>query len=129
MIEGTCHCGAVGWKFDGVPDHATACSCTICRRYGGLWGYGYENEEVTVFGETRTYIWGDRLLAFNSCVRCGCIVYTRGLEVNDDGQRRMAVNLRMAEPASVASIVINHFDGLNWETRPRDGRCVADMWF
>ncbi len=41
MIEGTCHCGAVRWQFDGQPDGPTACNCTVCRRYGGvLWVYG-----------------------------------------------------------------------------------------
>jgi hypothetical protein len=32
MIEGACHCGAVRWEFDPVPDGATACNCTVCRR-------------------------------------------------------------------------------------------------
>jgi hypothetical protein len=28
MIEGSCHCGAVRFSFEGVPDGATACNCT-----------------------------------------------------------------------------------------------------
>jgi len=46
------------------------------------------------------------------------------------GRRRIAVNLRLAEPAQVAAIPIDHFDGLDkFEDLPRDGRCVADYWF
>jgi hypothetical protein len=55
MIEGSCHCGAVRWSFDGVPDAATACNCTVCRRYGVLWAYDYENEGIRVSGPTHAY--------------------------------------------------------------------------
>jgi hypothetical protein len=54
----------------------------------------------------------------------------RGINTGDDGRRRIAVNLRLAEPEAVAGIVIDHFDGLqSFADLPRDGRCVADMWF
>jgi hypothetical protein len=44
-------------------------------------------------------------------------------------RRRIAVNLRLAEPEAVAGIPIDHFDGLDtFEDLPRDGRCVADCW-
>jgi len=46
------------------------------------------------------------------------------------GRLRIAVNLRLAEPAAVAAISIDHFDDLDtFEDLPRDGRCVADYWF
>ena len=42
----------------------------------------------------------------------------------------MAVNVRLSEPASVAQLPIDHFEGLErFEDLPRDGRCVADYWF
>lgn len=38
--------------------------------------------------------------------------------------------VNFAEPDDVASIPIDHFDGLNsFEDLPRDGSCVADYWF
>jgi len=55
MIEGSCHCGAVRWTFEGQPDGATACNCTVCRRYGVLWAYDYEGEGIRVSGETTAY--------------------------------------------------------------------------
>ena len=47
-IEGACHCGAVRWRFNGTPEGATACNCTVCRRHGTLWIYGHEGEEIEV---------------------------------------------------------------------------------
>ena len=130
MIAGSCHCGAVRWSFEGVPDGATACNCTLCRRYGVLWAYDFENEGIKVSGPTAVYTWGDKRLGFHFCPTCGCIAYWRALKARDDGRRRIAVNLRLAEPAAVAAIPINHLDGLDtWKALPRDGRCVADYWF
>jgi hypothetical protein len=83
-----------------------------------------------VSGGTRTYTCSDRVLTFNFCPTCGCVAYWRGLKLREDGRRRMAVNLRMADPAQVADIVVEHLDGFEtWEELPRDGRCVRDMWF
>ena len=70
MIEGTCLCGAVRWTLKDVPQSATACSCTACRRYGTLWAYGWEGDDITLSGETVPFIRGDSL-SFNFCATCG----------------------------------------------------------
>lgn len=129
MIEGSCDCGAVRWSFAGTPESATACSCTICRRYGVLWAYDFEDEKIRVSGPTKAYLRGDRSLDFHFCPDCGCVAYWRSLTTREDGRRRIAVNLRLAEPAAVGAIIVDHLDGHgNWECQ-RDGRCVSDMWF
>ena len=129
MIEGSCHCGAVRWSFDGVPDGATACNCTVCRRYGVLWIYDFENERIKVSGATKAYVRG-RALEFHFCPECGCVAYWRALMQGDDGRRRIAVNVRLAEPDAVAALPIDHFDGLDtFDDLPRDGKCVRDYWF
>jgi hypothetical protein len=128
MLQGSCLCGAVQWRFDGVPDGATVCNCTACRRYGTLWAYGFEGEAITVSGPTQAYVRGDSL-SFNFCTTCGCVAFWRAL-AEQDGRRRIAVNLRLAEPDPVAQIPIDRFDGLStWEDLPRDGRCVVHYWF
>lgn len=130
MIEGSCHCGQVRWRFDGIPESATACNCTLCRRYGVLWAYDFEGERITVSGPTKVYIRGERVIGFRFCPDCGCVAYWRGLKPRPDGRRRIAVNLRLAEPDAVGGIVMDHFDGLkSFDDLGRDGRCVADMWF
>jgi hypothetical protein len=133
MIEGACLCGSVKWRFDGEPDGATACNCTACRRYGVLWAYGYEGEGIHVSGPTTAYFRGgspDRALSFDFCPNCGNLLCWRSREAGPDGRRRMAVNLRLAEPETVAAIPIDHFDGLTtFKDLGRDGKCVADYWF
>jgi len=129
MIQGSCHCGSVKWTFNGTPDHATACNCTVCRRYGVLWAYDYEGERINTSGPTQAYIWGDKCIGFHFCPNCGCVAYWRALEADEGERRRIAVNLRLAEPDAVASIPINHFEGLvSFRDLPRDGKCVKDYW-
>lgn len=129
MIEGTCLCGAVRWTFAGRPDGATACNCTACRRYGTLWAYDYENEGIQIYGKTQAFARGTAL-EFHFCPKCGCMAFWRGKQLDERGRRRMAVNLRLAEPGAVSDIPIDHFDGLDtFDDLPRDGRCVADYWF
>ena len=130
MLEGSCHCGAVRWSFDGMPEGATACNCTVCRRYGTLWAYDFEGELIRVSGPTQAYARG-RALAFHFCAKCGCVAYWRGSTTDEQGRRRIAVNLRLVErPEAVADIAIDHFDGLDsFDDLPRDGRCVKDYWF
>jgi hypothetical protein len=129
MIEGSCHCSAVRWSFEGVPESATACNCTVCRRYGVIWAYDYEDEGIKVSGPTRAYVRGPHL-GFHFCSNCGCVAFWRGLEPNAQGRRRIAVNLRLAEPDAVAAVIIDRFDGLDtFKDLGRDGRCVRDLWF
>jgi hypothetical protein len=57
------------------------------------------------------------------------VTYWRAQQLEEDGRRSIAVNLRLAEPELVARIPIDHFDGLDtFKDLPRDGRCVADYW-
>jgi hypothetical protein len=129
VVDGACHCNAVHWQFDGTPDSATVCNCTICRRYAVLWAYGYENEGIRVSGGTQIYIRGDSI-EFHFCPNCGCVAYWRARRTDEDGRRRIAVNLRLAEPDAVARVPVDRIDGLgDFAHLPRDGRCVADYGF
>jgi hypothetical protein len=132
MISGSCHCGAVHWSLEGQISDATICNCTICRRYGVLWAYGYDGVDVRVQAPKdglSSYVRGSAL-SFNFCRTCGNLVSWRGLQPEENGKTRIAVNLRLAEPEDVAHIPLQRFDGLNsFEDLPRDGRHVADVWF
>ncbi len=130
MMTGRCHCGAVSWEFDKDPERATACNCTVCRRYGVMWIYGKQDKDVRVRGETTTYMRGDKDLGFHFCPTCGCVAYWRGVEPGEDGFHNIAVNVRLAEPDVVADLPVRHFDGLTtWSSKPEDNRCVKDLWF
>jgi len=133
MLTGTCHCGTLSWTFDGMPDSVTACNCTLCRRYGALWIYDYEGQGIRLSGASSVYTREGKpnpALEIRFCSRCGCVASWRGLRLEADGRRRMAVNLRLSEPGPVSHLPIDHFDGLDaFDDLPRDSRCVADLWF
>jgi hypothetical protein len=130
MIEGLCDCGAVRWQLDREPTEATSCNCTLCRRYGALWEYDYEGEAVRTAGETRAYVRGKGWLEFHFCAVCACVVFWRARQADPDGRKRVGVNLRLADPDAVAQLPVHRFDGLGkFESLPRNGRCVADLWF
>jgi hypothetical protein len=133
VLKGACHCGAAGWTLEGDPGPATACNCTLCRRYGALWAYDYEGERIEVSGPTSSYARVDEAdpsLEILFCPTCGSVLCWRGLRVDANGRRRTAVNLRLADPEAVAHLPIDHFDGLDsFKDLPRDDRCVRDLWF
>jgi hypothetical protein len=132
-LKGTCHCGGAHWTLEGDPGPVTACNCTLCRRYGALWAYDYENERIAISGVTTAYARpgkADPSLEIRFCATCGCVICWRGLRIDEEGRRRMAVNVRLAEPEAVAHLPIDHFDGLDtFDDLPRSGKCVRDLWF
>lgn len=129
-MEGVCHCGQVRWRFEGVPRSATACNCSVCRRHGALWAYGFEGVDFTVSGETLTYVWNRRWLAFHFCGKCACVVAWLAASRGEDGRLRGAVNLRLVDdPNVVSGIALVHHDTVTMSDLPRDGKCIADVWF
>lgn len=133
MLEGSCHCGKVRWTLEGDPGSVTICNCTLCRRYGALWVYDFEHGRIHLTGPTQTYTRAEKqdpALEIIFCPSCAGVVAWRGLRLEDDGRRRMAVNIRLALPDKVADLSIDRFDGLDtFDDLPVDGRCVRDYWF
>jgi hypothetical protein len=94
-----------------------------------LWAYGYADEDVSVAGPSKSYVRG-QAIEFHFCPECGCVAYWRAQHTDEQGRRRLAVNLRLTEPEAIAELPIDHFDGLTaFDDLPRDGRCIRDMWF
>jgi len=111
-IRGACHCGAVRWELADWPSYATSCNCSACRRFGALWVHTPTSRVSLDYAHEATiaYVWGDATLAFMSCRTCGCTTHWESLQ-EDDGDPRMAVNLKMADPAIVDAVTVRHFDG------------------
>ena len=131
MLKGKCHCGEVSWTLDAAPKSVTACNCTICRRYGALWAYGYDGDDIRTTGQTRTYRRRDSGdIDFHVCANCGCVTHFVVCSEDEKGRRLAAVNVRMSGPSSVSELPIRHFEGHDsFKELPRDGRTVKDMWF
>ena len=130
-MKGTCHCGGVAWTLDTEPESVTACNCTICRRYGVLWAYGYIGHDIHTSGETKTYRRADGgAIDFHFYPGCGCVTHYVATKGGEDGRHWTAVNLRLTDPGPIADLPIDHFDGFDtFDDLPRDGRTVRDMWF
>ncbi len=130
-LKGSCHCGKVRWKYPVKLDSVTACNCTLCRRYGALWAYGFTDEGILLQGDTNSYERGSKINGYHFCNTCGCLTHYQAKKTNQDGRIRVAVNLRMIdEPKLIQNLPIDHFEGLeSFEDLPRDNRCVRDLWF
>lgn len=126
MLTGSCHCGGAKWTLRGDPGSITACNCTLCRRYGALWAYDYEDERITLTGRTASYTRAGRdrsSLEILFCPSCACVLSWRGLRLDEEGRRRMAVNLRLAPPDAVSGLPIDHFDGFDtFDDLPSTGK-------
>lgn len=109
-IEASCHCGAVRFSVETTPGDVNSCNCSVCRRYGALWGY-YRPSEVTFAdgnGPTEIYMWGDRDLEFHRCKGCGCVTHWASVDRTYD---RMAVNARLMPPEVFTAVPVRFGDG------------------
>ena len=131
MIQGSCHCGRVSWTLNVVPENALSCNCTVCRRFGVLWAYGILDQSIITTGETCIYQReGGGNVEFHFCKHCGCLTHYIAKNTDDSGQKRAAVNLRMAEMKDIFDIPVSRFDGHEtWSMQPDDGRTIADHWY
>ena len=93
-IGGSCHCGAVRLTVPAPPDWVASCNCSICRKLGTLIAYYPDDDAVRIEGDTRAYIWGDRMIGLHHCPVCACSTHWRTLG-EDFG--RMGVNARLLD--------------------------------
>lgn len=93
-VSGSCHCGAVRIAVPARPEWLGSCNCSICTRLGTLMAYYPDEGAVRIEGETRAYIWGDRMIGLHHCPTCGCATHWQSL-----GERfgRMGVNARLLD--------------------------------
>jgi hypothetical protein len=110
MLQASCHCGSVQFEIPQPPDHLNQCHCSICRRYGTLWGY-YPPDQVRIIGKpdaTEVYCWGDQEIEFHRCRVCGCVAYW---QPKDPTETRMGINARLLDPADIAGVPIKQSPG------------------
>jgi hypothetical protein len=94
-----------------MPEKATRCNCSICRRLGSVWAY-YEFGTVLIEGHpdhTDEYIQGDRTLRTIRCKTCGVVTHWEPLSPQLGANH--GVNLNNFEPKLLESVPIRRFDG------------------
>jgi hypothetical protein len=112
-VNGSCHCGQVSVSVPDVPGYMNACNCSLCLKLGALWAY-YPRDAVRVEGERRAYLRNDVVrpkLSVDFCTRCGATI--DWLPANDNREDRMAVNMRLFDPAALIGVQVIYGDRRN----------------
>ena len=110
MVRAACHCTAVRFEVEELPDWVLDCNCSICRRYGAIWAYPEPTKVKFLLGAdvTETYSWADRMLAFHRCTTCGCVTHMTALD--SDPPRVYGINTRMIPTLDPASVRLRQKD-------------------
>jgi len=117
LINGRCHCGNIGFTLRWAPEPeripARACTCSFCRKHGGLWTScptGALEVRVKDPAGVHRYAFGTRTAVFHVCAGCGVVpVVTSEI----DGRTYAVVSVRAFEnvdPALVQQAEVS-FDG------------------
>jgi hypothetical protein len=80
LIRGACHCGNIrftlSWEPDPAEIPARACTCSFCRKHGGVWTSNPKGAlRIAVADRARTsiYAFGTHTADFHVCARCGVV--------------------------------------------------------
>lgn len=79
-IHGSCHCGNIRfrllWRPDPAEIPARACTCSFCRKHGGVWTACPGGElavSVQDPAHHTRYTFGTGTADFHVCTRCGAV--------------------------------------------------------
>ncbi len=111
---GCCHCGAVGIEVEAPPKIlAHECNCSMCRRVGFLHLIVPAARFRLVRGEDSLadYRFNTGTARHRFCRVCGCKPFYVPRS-NPDG---FSVNVRCIDPSTISELVVEPFDGSNWE--------------
>ncbi len=80
LIHGRCHCGNIAftltWEHAPAEIPARACSCSFCRKHGGVWTSDPRARLVVTVGDqslVSEYRFGTGTADFHCCARCGVV--------------------------------------------------------
>jgi len=119
VAHGSCHCGNVRIELPSEPAWVADRNCSLCRRLAWRVAY-FPPDQVRISGETRAYIWGDRMIGIHHCPVCGCGTHWTALAEALAGdlpdalrsalENRMGVNARMLDGFDPAAVEIRLTD-------------------
>ena len=111
--EGSCHCGAVRFSFDGMIDQVRECDCSVCKRHGAL-TFRVERDALSFsppLDELTEYLWGTRTGADYFCPKCGILQFRRPSQPTRQEQANglkpfdgWAVNVRCIDELDLESL-------------------------
>lgn len=112
--RGGCHCGAVRFEVDAPADLVVQdCNCSICRKAGFLHLIVPAARFRLLAGESVLvdYRWNTGVARHRFCGVCGIKSFYVPRS-NPDG---IDVNVRCLDDGSVRTLVVEPFDGRQWE--------------
>ena len=99
---GSCHCGAVGFKYEtAIPPagwSSRACQCSFCTRHGAYYtsdpkgAVRWKHRDASLISR---YRFGHKTADFVFCGRCGGYL---GAVTEEDGMPLMVINIRALDP-------------------------------
>ncbi|KAI2892460.1 hypothetical protein CBS63078_9380 [Aspergillus niger] len=115
MHQGSCHCGAVRFRFSLSPPLSeypvVSCNCSICSKNGYLLVYPSLKDFTLESGDetTRTHQFGRRQAKHEFCGTCGSSCFIR--LVAEDAPPIIAVNVRLLENCGLDKLNYKKVDG------------------
>ena len=114
QYQGSCHCGAIKFSYEGEEiTQALRCTCSICRRKGAL----MSTEAIPVEAlkidadpdDVGLYQFDSKVARHYFCKQCG--IYTRNEMLRIPGHCR--VNLGCIDDIDTSGMEVTVFDGAN----------------
>lgn len=112
--HGACHCGRLAFTFEADIGSAMTCNCSICHRVGAVW-HGLAAECFHVLQgmeQAGIYQFGSMTAKHYFCTNCGVHPFIRPRLA----PHAWAVNLRCVSGVDLSRVVVERFDGMNWES-------------
>ena len=112
--RGGCHCGTVAFEVDAPARLLVQeCNCSICSASGFLHLIVPRARFRLLQGEAELteYTFGTKLARHLFCRTCG----VKSFYVPRSNPDGYSVNARCLDPATVEALVVEPFDGRNWE--------------
>lgn len=112
LYEGSCHCGAVRFRFRSEPlTRGFRCNCSICTCKGSMVSPRYyppeDFELLSGTGALRLYQFGDRMVNHWFCGTCG--IHPFHDATGKPGHYR--VNLNCVAGVDTQALAVEHLDG------------------
>lgn len=114
LHHATCHCGAVQLSIEAPAKLLVQeCNCSMCQRTGFLHIIVPANRFKLLHGQDdlQCYTFNTGIAKHYFCRHCGCKPFYVPRS-NPDG---FSVNYRCLDHSTVSEVVIEAFDGQNWE--------------
>ena len=115
--HGSCHCGTVKFEVDIDLSELTRCTCSMCSKKGGLFGYVLPEQFRQLYGEgaLTLYQFNTKLGKHYFCKHCGIHPFVRP-RINP---KMWLANIRCLEGVDLQTISPVLFDGQKWEQSAR----------